>query len=167
MSVNIPVPAQRTFSKLFFISRSIELWVNCKSCIKGNAKTLFCTKFLKPYGPVFVLVKMVTLRPCLWDCDSMHDIVTLISYTSRTDIWHRHFIRLHIASNNRWASSAISSAIYSVSFGFNNVEERNSGNVLACLKDRKINYEIKWQKVRQAIHMSTKNVICVYGKKFL
>ena len=24
------------------------------------------------------------------DYDSMHDIVTLVSYTSRTDLWHRH-----------------------------------------------------------------------------
>ena len=29
-----------------------------------GAKTLFYTKFLRPYGPVCVLAKIVTLRPC-------------------------------------------------------------------------------------------------------
>ena len=50
----------------------------------------------------------------------MHDIVTLISYTSRTDLWHRHW-----TSNKR----------VSVSFGFNNVEERNSPKSLFWLNE--------------------------------
>ena len=44
---------------------------SCKQACKllkyvlRKAKTLFCTRFLRPYGPVCVLAKMVTLRPCV------------------------------------------------------------------------------------------------------
>ena len=51
------------FDMIFYCKQACKLPLNYASYWK--AKTLFCTKFLRPHWPVCVLVKMVTLRPWL------------------------------------------------------------------------------------------------------
>ena len=66
--VNIPVPAQRRTFKSFVC---FDVTFYCKQACKllifisKERKTLFCGKFFKPYGPMCILVKMVTLCPAL------------------------------------------------------------------------------------------------------
>ena len=58
--VNIPVPAQR---------RTFDITLYCKQASKlpkyvlKESKTLFCTKFLRPHGPVCVLAKWSRYAP--------------------------------------------------------------------------------------------------------
>ena len=60
---------------------------------------------------------------------------------------------------NGWASSAlISSALYSVSFGFNNVEERNSPNLcFDCTKPLYANTEHQWKWYISSSRLSSRD----------